>query len=363
MKKQTLDIDSNWLGPKNELYIVAGPCSAESEEQVLETARAVARIEQVTAFRAGIWKPRTRPSSFEGVGREGLKWLKTAKEETGLATAVEVAKASHVSEALEFGIDILWVGARTSASPFAVQEIADALRGVNVPVWVKNPVNPDLQLWIGALERLNNAGIRRLGAIHRGFTTTEQIPYRNAPHWGIPVELKRFAPELPIICDPSHIAGAAQFIERISQNALDLTMSGLMIETHPDPPKALSDAEQQLRPDELAAILSNLKIRNTYRVNGGTENELTKLRQAGDAVDYELLEIIARRMEIVKKIGGYKKKHNMKILQAERWKHVVEDRMAKGRELGLDDKLVLNIYELLHECAIRLESEVINEDS
>ncbi|HEX9653016.1 MAG TPA: hypothetical protein VGA99_04850 [bacterium] len=230
------------------LTVIAGPCSAESEEQVLQTAQALEKIPQVSVFRAGVWKPRTRPNSFEGVGAEGLRWLQLVQQTTRLATAVEVASAEHVKEALKFGIDVLWVGARTSANPFSVQEIANALRGADVQVWVKNPVNPDLQLWVGALERINGAGITKLAAIHRGFTAHERTPYRNAPRWLIPIELKRLVPELPILCDPSHIAGKPDYLLEVSQKALDLAMSGLMIETHIDPAHALSDAAQQILP-------------------------------------------------------------------------------------------------------------------
>ncbi|MFQ5648989.1 MAG: chorismate mutase [bacterium] len=342
------------------LIIIAGPCSAESEEQVMQTALALDKIPEVTVFRAGVWKPRTRPNSFEGVGVEGLQWLQKVKEHTGLATAVEVANAGHVSEALKFGVDLLWVGARTSANPFSVQEIADALRGADVPVWVKNPVNPDLQLWIGALERLNQAGITRLGAIHRGFTTYERTAYRNAPKWQIPIELKRLAPDLPIICDPSHIAGRPQYLQEVSQKALDLTMSGLMIETHIDPQNALSDAGQQIQPAALRELLNSLRIRKVENGSGASD-ELVRLRQESNAIDYEMLELMARRMQVVKKIGSFKKKHDMTILQVQRWKHVIEDRLEKARELGLEEKFVQDIYEILHSYAIKIQSQVMNE--
>ncbi len=357
-----LDIATDWLDLNDRRYIIAGPCSAESEEQVLQTAQALAKISQVKVFRAGIWKPRTRPNTFEGVGIEGLRWLQLAKKETGLQTAVEVANAGHVYEALKYGIDVLWVGARTSANPFSVQEIANALRGADVPVWVKNPVNPDLQLWIGALERLNHAGIKRLGAIHRGFATHEQTSFRNAPKWVIPVELKRFAPNLPLICDPSHIAGNSELLQSLSQKALDLTMNGLMIETHPDPATALSDPHQQIKPAVLAALLDSLIIRDTNGSNLPQGDVLSKLRQESNAIDYEILEAFARRMQVVKKIGQYKKEHNMTVLQVKRWNQVVEDRLDKAARLGLDTSFVKEVYEILHTYAIRLQSNVINPE-
>ena len=360
-KKPKLDLAPNrdWMDDSKGPFVIAGPCSAETEEQVMKTGLALQKIPQVRVFRAGIWKPRTRPNSFEGVGVEGLKWLKSVKEETGLATAVEVANEGHVYEALKFGIDVLWIGARTTANPFSVQEIADTLRGVDVPVWVKNPVNPDLQLWVGALERLNNVGIRRLGAIHRGFTTHEKTRYRNSPKWQIPIELKRLIPEIPVICDPSHIAGESQYLREISQTALDLTMNGLMIEAHPDPASALSDAQQQIEPAALENLLNSLKI----RVNQGklSDDTLDNLRRESNAVDYELLEALARRINVVKRIGQHKKRHGMAVLQLERWNEVLEDRLKFGRKLGLEEKFVKEIYDTLHSYAIKVQSDVMNE--
>jgi chorismate mutase len=346
--------------PDDRLTVAAGPCSAESEEQVLQIAQALEKIPQVSVFRAGVWKPRTRPNQFEGVGVEGLRWLQNVKQSTRLATTVEVANAEHVNQALKFGVDILWVGARTTANPFSVQEIADALRGVDVPVWVKNPVNPDLQLWIGALERLNGAGVTRLAAIHRGFTAHARTPYRNAPRWLIPIELKRLIPELPILCDPSHIAGKPDYLLEVSQKALDLAMNGLMIETHIDPANALSDAAQQILPSELTKLLSKLQLR---KLENGTppDDELVRLRNESNAVDYELLEILARRVEVVRQIGQYKKQHDLAILQMQRWRQVIEDRLAKGREIGLEEAFVQDIYEILHSYAIKVQSEVMND--
>ncbi|MCH8874379.1 bifunctional 3-deoxy-7-phosphoheptulonate synthase/chorismate mutase type II [candidate division KSB1 bacterium] len=359
--KLKLSQNSEWRKQLTERpFVISGPCSAESEEQLLKTALALKEIPAVRVFRAGIWKPRTRPNSFEGVGVKGLKWLKNVKEKTGLATAVEVANQSHVYEALKFGVDVLWIGARTTANPFSVQEIADALQGIDIPVWVKNPVNPDLQLWIGALERLNNAGIHRLGAIHRGFTTHEKTPYRNAPKWQIPIELKRLVPDIPLICDPSHISGSSQFLQELSQKALDLTMAGLMIETHTNPENALSDAKQQILPSALSELLRNLKMRSNEE--SMSDDILAGLRRESNAVDYELLEILSRRMDVVRRIGEYKKEHNLAILQVQRWQEVIEDRLETGDMLGLEKKFVKDIYEILHSYAIKLQSAVMNVD-
>jgi len=356
---QTLNVTQ--IKKSKPYLVIAGPCSAESEEQVLETARALQKIPEVSIFRAGVWKPRTRPNSFEGFGISALHWLKTVKQETGLSVAIEVAKANHVYEALKFGIDVLWLGARTTANPFSVQEIADALAGSDVPVWVKNPVNPDLQLWIGAFERLHKAGVKKLGAIHRGFTSNQESTYRNSPQWGIPVELKRLVPGLPIICDPSHICGSTPLLGQVSQNALDLTMDGFMIETHPNPSEAMSDRKQQITPGALKELLANLKLRDPYSSDKPMEDELTKLRQSSNAVDYEILELLAKRMQIVKQIGQYKKENNMAILQVKRWKQVIEDRISKGTDLGLEKPFVHEIYEALHDYAIKLQSQIINE--
>jgi len=342
-------------------YVIAGPCSAESEQQVLQAARALADVPGVKAFRAGVWKPRTRPNTFEGIGDDALHWLEAAKAETGLAVAIEVANAAHVEAALRHGVDIFWIGARTTTNPFSVQEIADSLRGVDLPVWVKNPVNPDVQLWLGALERVNKAGITRLGAIHRGFTSSEKMAYRNAPKWEIVIELRRLVPDLPVLCDPSHIAGRTDVLRTLSQKALDLAMSGLMIEVHPEPEKAMSDAKQQLRPDELARLLGSLHLREEGSSVLRTDSRLQELRVQSNAIDYELLETLARRMHVVKEIGQVKKEHNLTILQVQRWQEVLRDRLEKAGDLGLDTTLVRAIYELLHEHAIALQSEVMND--
>ena len=328
--------------------VIAGPCSAESEQQVLETARSLADG-GIKIYRAGIWKPRTKPGGFEGVGTEGLAWLKQVKRETGMYLATEVATREHVFEALKAGIDLLWIGARTTANPFAVQEIADALRGVDLPVLVKNPVNPDLELWIGALERLHRAGIRRLGAVHRGFCSYDRKIYRNGPLWQIPIELRHRLPQLPIFCDPSHIGGRRDLIEALSQQAMDLNFEGLLVETHCDPENALSDAAQQVTPKTLLEILNRLVVRNESRM---TEN-LAGLRCQIDQIDEQLLELLAKRMRISSEIGVYKKNNDMPILQSARYGEVLEQRSRLGQEMDLNPRFVREILKEIHEESVR----------
>ena len=301
--------------------IIAGPCSAETEEQVMETAKMLAE-RGIKIFRAGIWKPRTKPGGFEGIGVEGLPWLKAVKKETGMLVATEVATAKHVYEALKAGIDILWIGARTTANPFAVQEIADALKGADVPVLVKNPVNPDLELWIGALERINGAGLKRIGAIHRGFSSYDKKLYRNLPQWHIPIELRRRIPSLPILCDPSHIGGKRELVAPLSQQAMDLGFDGLIVESHCNPDCAWSDAKQQVTPDVLDYILNLLVIRKETQT---TEN-LSELRKQIDECDNNLIEELAKRMRIAREIGTYKKEHDMTILQTGRYNEILDKR-------------------------------------
>jgi chorismate mutase len=341
--------------------IIAGPCSAESESQVLATARQLSKIPAVRIFRAGVWKPRTRPNGFEGVGVEGLVWLQKIKTEIGLETAVEVANTSHVDQALKHNIDYLWIGARTTVNPFSVQEIANALRGVEIPVLVKNPVNPDVNAWIGALERVSQAGIKKLMAVHRGFSTYEKTPYRNAPKWEIPIELKRQMPEIPIISDPSHIGGNRNSIAELSQKAMDLAMDGLMIECHINPDAAFSDAAQQVTPDSLDDILKNLKIRKPEGNGLNGQHTLEILREEMDSVDNALLEALGKRIELTIKLGDYKKSHNMTILQVNRWQQVLEDRLRQALHLGLDEKLVKDIYQLLHNQSVKIQSELLNK--
>jgi len=340
--------------------IIAGPCSAESQDQVMKTASAIAQDNRICCFRAGIWKPRTRPNSFEGVGEVGLKWLQQVKAETGLLTTIEVANAGHVELALKYGIDILWIGARTSVNPFSIQEIANVLVGVDVPVLVKNPINPDLSLWVGALERLNMAGITKLGAIHRGFSSGIPNPYRNAPMWEIPIELKRLIPELPMLTDPSHIAGNRPMLKKVAQKALDLEMDGLMIESHPDPDNAKSDPLQQITPDKLSELLTDLILRLEESNNPEFENKLSQLRDEIDQLDENLLEALAARMQAVTEIGEYKRDNNVTILQINRWDELMEDRIQKGKNLNLTTAFVQRMYELIHEASIQRQTEILN---
>ncbi len=336
--------------------LIAGPCSAETEEQVMETAKELAK-KGMKIFRAGIWKPRTKPGGFEGVGAEGLAWLKKVKAETGMYVSTEVATAKHVREALASDIDLLWIGARTSANPFAMQEIADALEGVDIPVLIKNPVNPDLELWIGAIERIYNAGVRRIGVIHRGFSSFDKKIYRNLPQWHIPMELRRRMPNLPIICDPSHIGGSRELIAPICQQAMDLNFDGLMIEAHCNPDKAWSDASQQITPDVLEYIVSTLVIRDT---NQSTEN-LSQLRKQIDDHDANILEVLAARMRIAEEIGTYKKEHNIPILQTERYDEILQKYIAQAKQLNLSPDFIKTVFVAIHEESVRHQMEIMNK--
>ena len=338
--------------------IIAGPCSAETEEQVLTTARQLAS-KGVKLFRAGIWKPRTKPGGFEGIGVTGLGWLKKVKEETGMYVSTEVATRLHVEEALKAGIDLLWIGARTTVNPFAVQEIADALKGVDIPVLIKNPVNPDLDLWIGAIERLYNAGIRKIGVIHRGFSSYDKKIYRNLPLWHIPIELRRRMPELQIFCDPSHIGGKRELIAPLCQQAMDLSFDGLIIESHCNPDSAFSDATQQITPDILEYVLNQLVIREGTQT---TEN-LAELRGQIDAIDEQLLEILAKRMRVSKEIGIYKKEHGMPILQSPRYSEILDKRSNMGKALDLNEDFVKKILTAIHEESVRQQMEIMNKES
>lgn len=351
---------TEWLPDAGRPLIISGPCGAETEEQLLDTARGIAALGKVAVFRAGIWKPRTRPNSFEGVGSVGLKWLKHVKEETGLLTTVEVANALHVEEALNNEVDILWIGARTTVNPFSVQEIADALRGVDIPVMVKNPLHPEIQLWIGALERVNNAGIKKLIAVHRGFFSSDKKEYRNAPLWEIPIELKSICPELPIICDPSHISGRTDLLQQVSQKALDLDMFGLMIESHINPKVALSDAKQQVTPVQLNELLESLTLRETTSDNAEFANQLQELRRTIDEIDDDIIRNLHRRMEVIEKIGEYKRDNNVTILQIERWLEILQTRAALGESLGLSEEFIKKFCQLLHKESIRKQTEIMN---
>ena len=338
--------------------IIAGPCSAETEEQVLNTAKSLA-ANGVKIYRAGVWKPRTKPGGFEGVGTDGLKWLKRVKIETGMYTATEVATAKHISEALKYDIDMLWIGARTSANPFAMQEIADALEGVDIPVLVKNPINPDLDLWIGAIERIYNAGIKKISAIHRGFSTYDKKIYRNLPQWHIPIELHRRIPNLPILCDPSHIGGKRELVASIAQQAMDLNFDGLIIESHCEPEKAWSDASQQITPDVLDFILKNLVIRDTTQSN----ESLSNLRKQIDELDNDLLALLARRMHVSREIGTYKKEHNMPILQTKRYEEILQKRIEQAEEMGMRSNFMNTVLIAIHEESVRHQMEVMKEQS
>lgn len=335
------------IDPKRPL-VISGPCSAETEEQVMTTARALHKA-GVKIFRAGVWKPRTKPGGFEGLGVEAFPWLNRVKEELGMYVAVEVANSKHVKEALEHRVDIIWIGARTTANPFSVQEIADALEGTDIPVLIKNPVNPDVDLWIGAIERIHKAGIRRIGAIHRGFSSADKKIYRNLPQWHIPIELHRQIPNLPLICDPSHIGGKRELIAPISQQAMDLNFDGLIIESHCNPDKAWSDASQQVTPEVLELILDNLVIREMHQ----TTESLTTLRRQIDGLDNDLLELLAKRMRVSQEIGTYKKEHNMPILQAQRYDEILKDRIALAEKMGMSGEFMKTVLMAIHEESIR----------
>ncbi len=352
-----LNIES--LGLPSDLerpIVIAGPCSAETEEQTLTTAKQLA-AKGCHMFRAGVWKPRTKPGGFEGNGEKALPWMKRVKEETGMLVATEVATAEHVELCLKYGIDILWVGARTTANPFAVQAIADALQGVDVPVFVKNPVNPDIELWIGALERINGAGIKRLGAIHRGFSSYDKKIYRNHPMWQIPIELHRRYPNLPLVCDPSHIGGRRDLIAPLCQQAMDMGFDGLIVESHCNPEMAWSDASQQVTPDVLDYILSMLIIRNETET---TEN-ISTLRKQIDELDNQLIEVLAQRMRVCRQIGEYKKEHDMTIVQTSRYSEILGKRGAQGSLMGIGPDCVRGIFELIHEESVHQQMEIVNK--
>lgn len=337
--------------------VIAGPCSAETEEQVMTTAKQL-HDRGIKIYRAGIWKPRTRPGAFEGIGSEGLKWLQRVQKEFGMYTATEVATAKHVSEAIKYNVDILWIGARTTVNPFAMQEIADALEGCDKPILIKNPVNPDLELWIGALERLYNAGIRKLGVIHRGFSSADKKIYRNIPQWHIPIEMRRRFPNLPIICDPSHIGGKRELIAPLSQQAMDLNYDGLIIESHCDPDCAWSDKDQQVTPDILDYILNMLVIREGETQ---TTESLTELRKQIDELDDQLVELLSKRMRVSREIGTFKKEHNMQVLQASRYSEILDGRIKQAEKFGIDGDCMHKILEAIHEESVRQQIIILNQ--
>ena len=337
-------------------FVIAGPCSAESEEQVMTTAKQLAMY-GCHNFRAGVWKPRTKPGGFEGHGEPALAWLQQVQKETKMLVATEVATPEHVELCLKYGIDILWIGARTTANPFAMQALADALKGADVPVFVKNPVNPDLELWIGALERLNQAGVKRMAAIHRGFSSYDKKIYRNMPMWQIPIELHRRIPELPIINDPSHIGGRRELIAPLCQQAMDLGFDGLIVEAHCEPDKAWSDAKQQITPDVLDYILSLLVIRDESVTTEG----ITELRKQIDELDNQLMNLLSKRMRVCREIGQYKKEHNMTVLQPVRYGEILDKRGAQGSLCGMDAEFVKRIFENVHQESVRQQMEIINQ--
>lgn len=342
----------SWGFSQKDIFLAAGPCSAESESQVLQVAHALAGND-IGFMRAGIWKPRTRPGSFEGVGVRGLAWLDRARSETGLKIGTEVAEPSHVEACLEHGLDILWIGARTTTNPFSVQAVADALRGSEVPVLVKNPMNEDVGLWMGAIERLSNAGITKIGAIHRGVSSSLEMRYRNAPAWKLPIELMRRMPDLPILCDPSHICGKSDLIAMVAQEAMDLLFDGLMVEVHPDPSHALSDAAQQLDPDQFFRMTRSLKHPSERGGSTGFANRMNTLREQVDQIDSHLLEMLGNRMDIAREMGKLKAEQNISTLQPHRWKEIIEDRVHKGQLHGFGKDFVIDLMQIIHEEAIR----------
>src|SRR4051812_12925464 len=340
--------------------IISGPCSAETEEQVIETASRLKKTGKVDVLRAGIWKPRTRPGSFEGVGTKGLNWLTQARKITGLPVAVEVATGKQVEDALHFDIDILWIGARTTVNPFSVQEVADALRGADVPVLIKNPINPDLELWIGAVERVAKAGIKQIGLIHRGFSSYGNTEYRNAPMWHLAIEMKRRYPEMMMINDPSHICGRRDILLDVAQKAIDLDYDGLMIESHIEPDKAWSDAKQQITPERLAEMLDSITWRREDVASPEYHAALEKLRQQINHLDDELLQIVGQRMQVAEKIGQYKKDNNITILQTNRWNEILDRAFKKGEKLGLSKEFITKYFDAMHMESINHQNKIMN---
>ena len=362
--KANLDVQplSSWINTNNKPLIIAGPCSAETEEQVLETALGIAKEGYAHVLRAGVWKPRTRPGSFEGKGEEALPWLQQAKKETGLPIAIEVATPQHVELAMKYDVDILWIGARTTVNPFNVQDLADAMKGLDVPVLIKNPVNPDLALWLGAFERIAGAGITKLGAIHRGFSNAQETKYRNSPMWQIAVEFKTHFPQIPMIGDPSHMAGKRAYLSELTQRAMDLSYDGLIIESHRNPDEAWSDASQQVTPSALKELLDGIEFRKaTY--GSDFQSELDRLRQRLDNLDRELLEVLASRMSVVEQLGEYKRDNNVAVLQLDRWKQVHTSRADWGKSLNLYPETIEELFKLIHMESIRKQTEVMNQTS
>ncbi|APY11473.1 3-deoxy-7-phosphoheptulonate synthase [Seonamhaeicola sp. S2-3] len=351
----------SWLDDLNldHPLVIAGPCSAETEEQVLKIAHEL-KDTDVTYFRAGIWKPRTRPGNFEGVGALGLKWLQKVKEETGMKVCTEVANAAHVKLALEHDIDMLWIGARSTVSPFIMQEIADALEGTDKPVLIKNPVNPDLALWLGGIERIYSSGVKNIGAIHRGFSTYEKTKYRNNPNWQMAIEFQNKFPDIPLINDPSHITGKRDMVFDVSQVALDLNFDGLMIETHHNPEKAWSDAAQQVTPNTLVQIMRDLKVKKEEDPEADYNNKLDNLRAQIDVVDHEIIELLGKRMQVSDGIGKLKKEKNLSVLQSKRWNEILGRMVLEGQEHGLSEEFILKMFKAIHQESINHQEKIIN---
>jgi len=352
----------DWKIFRQKPLLISGPCSAESEEQVMKTAGQLAATNRVDVFRAGIWKPRTRPNSFEGIGTEGLSWLRQVRQEYGMPVAIEVATEKHVFEALKYGIEVLWIGARTTVNPFAMQALADALKGVDVMVFVKNPINPELDLWIGAIERIQKAGINKIGAIHRGFSSYEKSAFRNHPKWQIPVELRQRFPEIPLICDPSHMGGSKSLLLDLAQKSMDLNYDGLMIESHIDPDNALSDRKQQIKPSELVELLDKIVFRKPDSDDRSFLNSIEELRSQIDMYDEQLFEILENRMMIAETIGRYKKEHNITILQTTRWMEIVNKTVSRCSKNGLTQEFISRILEAIHQESITRQMKVMNEE-
>ena len=350
---------TNWFRKTDVPVVISGPCSVETEEQVLETCKRLKATGKVDILRGGIWKPRTRPGTFEGIGIKGLPWMQKVKEETGLPITVEVAKAAHVDACLAFGVDILWVGARTTVNPFAVQEIADAVRGVDIPILVKNPINPDLALWMGGMERFRAVGVEKLGAIHRGFSHIGEKFYRNRPEWQIAIEFMRQNPNTPLIGDPSHICGRRDILKDVSQKAIDLGFDGLMIESHIDPDNAWSDAKQQITPEVLGDMITSLKARETKEDDVSAQESLNYLRQEINTIDDDILNLFSQRMGIARKIGEYKKANNMTILQQKRWSEIIEKVQSKGVEKGLSKEFISKYIKAVHDESINQQEEIM----
>lgn len=348
------------LFPSSRPWVIAGPCSAESEDQVMATASAL-KERGIAVFRAGLWKPRTYPGCFEGVGEEGLPWLRRVRDELGMKVCTEVAGAQHVRACLEAGLDLLWVGARTTANPFLVQEIAEALGGSGVPVLVKNPINPDLELWTGAIERFLRCGVTDLGVVHRGFSTFDRIKYRNAPFWQHAIGMRSRYPRIPFFCDPSHMSGCTGYIQEISQHALDLGLDGLMIESHCDPARALSDSVQQLTPAELGELLSSLSVRENDSSDEGYKESLARFRERIDVIDDDLVRLLGERMEISREIGRYKKANNIAIIQTTRWEEVMEAAARAASACNLDEEFLKRIFNAIHEASAAEQNKIISE--